>query len=322
MLPSRTFKGASAGPQVLITAGVHGDEFIPMLTVRELIRRFDEDAALMAGLRGQLTLVPVVNESAFRLGRRCGEDGLDLARTCPGRGDGSVTEQAAAVLSELIRAADFYVDLHTGGTSFCVWPLAGYVLHQDPKILAQQRAMAMAFGLPLAWGTWAGLEGRSLSVARDAGVPAIYVEYFGGAVESVKAGSGAWSEVPNRSFLEAGRVESPMVTGCLNVLRQVGALAGPVEAREVEVIEDPRPQSGHMQVCHPAPLTGFFERVVTVGEWVTAGQVLGWGRDVLGAQCAEVLAEQTGRVVTLRWSPQVIQGEAVAVVAAHFEEEP
>lgn len=322
-LQSRTFEGASAGPHLLITAGVHGDEFIPMLTVRELIQRFETDATLVAGLRGRVTLVPVVNESAFRLGRRCGEDGLDLARTCPGRVDGTVTEQVAAALSELIRGADFYVDLHTGGTAFCVWPLAGYVLHADPAIRATQREMAVAFGLPLAWGTWAGLEGRSLSVARDAGVPAIYVEYFGGALESVKAGSSDWSEGPSRAFLEGGSDELPMVAGCLNVMRQVGVLVGEVTkaAVEVEVIEDHRPQSGHMQVCHPAPMTGFFARSVTVGDWVEKGQVLGWVSDVLGGASEGVLAEQTGRVVTLRWQPQVNQGEAVAVVAHSFAAE-
>ena len=44
------------------------------------------------------------------------DDQLDLARTCPGRSDGSVTEQTAWALSESIRSADFYIDLHTGGT--------------------------------------------------------------------------------------------------------------------------------------------------------------------------------------------------------------
>lgn len=317
-LQHRTFEGASTGPRVLITAGVHGDEYSPMLAVRDLIQRFAMEPALLAGLRGRLTLVPVVNESALRLGRRCGEDGLDLARTCPGRVDGSVTEQVAAALSEMIAQADYYVDLHTGGAAFCVWPLAGYVLHRDATVLAKQREMARAFGLPLVWGTSAELEGRSLSVARDAGVPAIYVEYFGGAVESVKWGSKDWAEVPERAWLEVGQAEHPLVEGCLNVLRQVGALEGVVTEREVEVIEDARPQSGHMQVCHPAPLTGFFERAVTVGEWVEAGQVLGWVRDVLGGKAAAVAAEQTGRVVTLRWQPQVSQGEAVAVVAEAF----
>ena len=44
--------------------------------------------------------------------------------------------------------------------------------------------MARAFNLPLIWGTDASLEGRSLSVARDAAVPAIYAEYLGGGVFS------------------------------------------------------------------------------------------------------------------------------------------
>ncbi len=313
-LQQRSFAGGD-GPRLLITAGVHGDEYIPMLTVRELIRRFETDAALRAALRGRVTLVPVVNESAFRLGRRCGEDGLDLARTCPGRADGGATERTAHALSALIREADFYADLHTGGTEYCVWPLAGYVLHRDAGILEKQRGMARAFGLPLVWGTSAELEGRSLSVARDANVPAIYVEYFGGAVESVAPGAGNWSAVPERAFLEAGKNEHPMVAGCLNLMRHLGVLAGAEEPHEPEVIEDHRPQSGHMQICHPAPLEGFFERAVSVGDWVEAGQPLGMVSSILGDQSVAIPAEHTGRVVTLRWHPRVNAGDSLGVVA-------
>lgn len=316
-LPTRTFHGEADGPRLLITAGVHGDEFIPMLTVRELIRRFESDETLRRGLRGRLTLVPVVNESAFRLARRCGEDGLDLARTCPGCVDGSVTERTAAALSALIEDADFYADLHTGGTEFCVWPLAGYVLHRDAGIRDRQRAMARAFGLPLVWGTSAELPGRSLSVARDAGVPAIYVEYFGGALESVATGAAQWSTPPERGFLEKEGTEHPMLAGCLNLMRHLGVLEGEETAHEPEIIEDHRPQSGHMQVCHPAPFDGFFERAVNAGDWVEAGQPLGEVSTILGDRRAIVPAEQSGRVVTLRWHPRVNAGEALGVVAAN-----
>ncbi len=314
-LQQRCF-GEPAGPRLLITAGVHGDEFIPMLAVRELIRLFETDAVPRSDLRGQVTLVPVVNESAFRLGRRCGEDGLDLARTCPGRADGSITEQTAHALSRLIREADFYADLHTGGTEFCVWPLAGYVLHPQAEVLKQQRAMARAFGLPLVWGTSAELDGRSLSVARDAEVPAIYVEYFGGALESV-GDAGAWSAPPGREQVERKGELHPMVAGCLNLMRHLGVLAGAAKAHEPEVIEDSRPQSGHMQICHPSPLDGFFQRAVAAGDWVTAGQPLGWASDILGEVRRPVPAELSGRVVTLRWHPRVNAGDATAVVAAN-----
>src|SRR5882672_10802270 len=132
--------GHDAGPHLLITGGVHGDEFEPMAAIRRLL--IDVDTSK---LRGKLTLVPVVNEAALALGSRVAEDGLDLARTCPGRADGSVTEQVAQALSELIRAADYYIDLHTGGLALAVWPLAGYMLHPDADVLEKQRAMARAF---------------------------------------------------------------------------------------------------------------------------------------------------------------------------------
>lgn len=314
-LPCRVFTSNRPGPRVLITAGVHGDEYIPMLAVRELIRRLEIEEDLRRGLRGTLTLVPVVNESAFRLGRRCGEDGLDLARTCPGRRDGSPTERTADALSRLIWDCDFYADLHTGGTEFCVWPLAGYVLHADSSVLERQRGMARAFGLPLVWGTWAGLEGRSLSVARDARVPAIYVEYFGGAGESVGPGIGNWAIQPDRSSLEQPGQDHPLVSGCLNLLRHVGALEGDEVHHDPEVIEDNRAQSGHMQIGHPAPAAGFFERAVSVGDWVERGQMLGFVRPVLGEAAVPVTAANRGRVVTLRWHPRANVGDALAVIA-------
>src|SRR5690349_16039244 len=90
-------------------------------------------------LRGRVTLVPVINEPAFRGGHRTAEDGLDLARTCPGRPAGSITGQIAFSLPHLIRAAYLYIDLHTGGTRLTVQPLSGYMLHRNDDVLAKQR---------------------------------------------------------------------------------------------------------------------------------------------------------------------------------------
>ena len=77
--------------------------------------------------------MPIVNEPAFLRGERTAEDQLDLARVCPGNPDGSITEQIAHQLSELIREADYYIDLHTGGTTLRVLPLVGYVLHPPSR---------------------------------------------------------------------------------------------------------------------------------------------------------------------------------------------
>jgi predicted deacylase len=284
----------AAGPHLLITGGVHGDEFEPMAAIRQLIgrcRAIDADIRLC---RGSLTLVPVVNEAAFLRGARIAEDGLDLARVCPGDPAGSVTQRTAHALSEMIRAADYYIDLHSGGTQFSVLPMTGYTLHSDAQVLDQQRNMARAFNLPIAWGTANNLEGRSLSVARDANVPAIYAEYLGSGLCNVE-GVGAY------------------VNGCLNVMRLLKMIDGAVSPCRVELaVEDPRPDSGHMQVCNPAPVTGFFEPAVKLGQHVDSGARLGTVSDATTTH--EIRSQQTGIVLVLRTFSRVMKGESVGVV--------
>ncbi|MGZ0173070.1 MAG: succinylglutamate desuccinylase/aspartoacylase family protein [Planctomycetales bacterium] len=295
-LAKRIFGGLTDGPQLLITGAVHGDEFEPMAAIRRLIDRFESDENLETTLRGSVTLVPVVNEAAFLRGHRCADDGLDLARVCPGRADGSVTERTARALSDLIEAADYYIDLHTGGTEFAVLPLAGYSIHNDGKVLDAQRRIAKAFNLPTVWGTAGNLDGRSLSVARDANVPAIYTEYLGSA-----------------SCCEEGIVA--YVDGCLNVMADLGMLdRDPAEDRVERVVENPRPGSGHMQVCNPSPITGYFEPAVSLGDEVKGGDPLGTVFNVTGADRRTIVAAQSGIVLVLRTFPRVHEGESVGVI--------
>jgi predicted deacylase len=291
-LAAHAIVGQRPGPHLLITGGVHGDEFEPMAAARRLIAEIDAQ-----NLRGRVTLVPVVNQPAFRRGQRTAEDGLDLARTCPGRSDGSITEQIAFALSQLIRAADLYIDLHTGGTRLTVQPLSGYMLHNDPDVLARQRRMAQAFGLPLIWGTDPNLDGRSLSVARDANVPAIYAEYLGGG-----------------RFDPAG-VEA-YVRGCLNVMAEFAMLDRPVAAppRPAQIVEDDRPGVGHMQVNHPSPCEGFFEPAVQLGQHVRADDVLGSVVDLLGTYSDVIRSRYAGMVIVLHTFPRIEEGVSVALV--------
>ena len=94
MLKTTCLEAPEPGPHLLITGGVHGDEFEPMAAIRQLIA-----SPSLKLLRGKLTLVPVVNEPAFLRGHRAGPDDQDLARTCPGDPNGSTTEQIARPLT-------------------------------------------------------------------------------------------------------------------------------------------------------------------------------------------------------------------------------
>lgn len=290
-LKAKTIVGRSDGPHLLIVGGVHGDEWEPMATGRRLLREFDP-----AKLRGRVTVVPVVNEAAFARGTRTADDNLDLARICPGRDDGSITEQTGAALARLIRTADYFIDMHTAGTIFNLLPLAGYGIHGDANVLERQRLMARAFNLPLVWGTDGRFNGTSLSVARDKNIPAIYVEHGGG------------------GMCDPNRVDE-CVAGCLNVARALEMYDGERPANAVNYfVEDDRPMSGHLQSKCPAPTAGYFQPEVALGDVVEQGQRVGRIEDPLGEQITPITAYTTGTVMLLRSFPSVKVGDPLIVI--------
>lgn len=288
LFSTRVVKSAKAGPKGLIIAGVHGDEYEPVLAVLKLMSQLEGKLT-----SGSVTLVPITNRNAYFSAARVGKDKLDLARTCPGNSKGSLTEQVAAEISEMIKNADFFIDMHTGGNVFEISPLSGYMLHKDPSVLERQREMADAFNLPIIWGTSPELEGRTLSVARDANIPAIYTENGGGA------------------FRAEGVYE--LVEGCENVLQLFGMLPQGKKERKIMVkIEDDKPGSGHLQVMHPSPEDGVFIAKVELGDFVKEGDRLGFIVDDKGEKEAEILAQQSGMVFLKRSVPMAKAGDALA----------
>jgi predicted deacylase len=224
-----------------------------------------------------------------------------LARTCPGRRDGSPTEQIAFEFARLLEDADYYIDLHTGGVRLSIWPLTGYLIHQDSRVLEKQRMMARAFGLPAIWGTDPTVQGRTISVARDKSIPAIYAEYLGSGTYCADA-------------------VGAMTRGCRQVMAalEMYPLDGP-PSKSQYFAEDNRTGSGHLQVCHPSPADGLFEPLVQPGDVIEAGVAVGLLTRDLGYQCEEIPADGAGRVVAIRSLPRVQADDALAVIAA-FEE--
>lgn len=282
-----------SGPHVLLTAGVHGDEYEPILTALELIKELPQIL-----ISGSVTIVPIVNITAYRMTSRYGEDNLDLARICPGKTDGSASEKNAFEVSALIKESDYLIDMHTGGLAHTIYPMAGYMLHPASGILDKQRALAMVYNTPVIWGTDHRPNGRTLSVARDANIPAIYLEYGGG--------SGTRKEVV-KAYKE----------GFINVLKHLRMADGEAEITAPEKrfwVEDSRPDSGYFQGKMPAPSDGIFVCEKSPGAPINNGELFGKITDPFTGNVTTILADMEGIVLSVRAAVHVKKGDALGVI--------
>jgi predicted deacylase len=280
-----TVDGATSGPTLALTGGIHGDEFEGPAAILRFIDSLDP-----AQLRGRVLAMPVANPPALRaISRTSPLDGANLARVFPGRGDGDLSERiAAAIENEVIAKADFFIDLHTGGVRYAMPTMAGYYTG-DPRSLASARA----FGAPVIWGHDMIPPGRTLSSCLDHDIPFLYTEGRGG-----------------------GRVDAfdAMVfeRGLRNVARHLGMLDG-----ELEGERQPRHLLGDGNVDRGAACLhdGLFFADVGLLDRVSAGDRIGYVAGYDGAFLSEYRAESAGSVAMIRLSPSVLAGEPLFLIA-------
>jgi predicted deacylase len=101
----------------------------------------------------------------------------------------------------------------------------------------------------------------------------------------------------------------------LNVARLLGMLDRPAPPDLVQhVVEDAREGSGHLQAQHTAPVGGYFEAAVRLGDVIEPGQPLGRIVDPLGESPCLIAAQVSGMLLFLRTFPSVQQGDPLAAV--------
>ena len=98
-------------------------------------------------------------------------------------------------------------------------------------------------------------------------------------------------------------------------MRHLGMLPGSLQATKNQLVtEDWRVGSGHMQVCTPAPESGFLTLKVKLGQRVSCGDPLAEIESLLGGEKQNVVSGHNGTVVVLRDYPRVNEGDSVAVI--------
>jgi predicted deacylase len=279
-------RGASDGPVVAFTAGIHGDEYEGPAALWRLA-----DAIDPAALRGTLLIVPIANASAFAAGTRTSPvDGENLARIFPGNAEGTLSHRLAAALMDVVVApADILIDSHSGGVRMAFVPVAGF--YENGAIATDVSA-------------------RSLQVARQMGLEHLWLLPQTRGVLSFEAArrgvAVCGAEIGGRGNCLPEDAEN-YLGAYLSVLAHQGMI-------------DARHKRAERSACLVgdwgiSPEAGYLETIVAPGERVREGQVVARLRDAHGRVTREFSAGFDGFVMGVRHLNSVAAGElAVCVV--------
>jgi predicted deacylase len=285
-LPFLCVRGKQDGPTLVVVAGVHGDEYEGVEAIPQIFGQVDPDS-----LKGDLLMVPICNMPAYEAILRSSPiDGLNLARVFPGDPDGSITHRiAASVRENLIKQADFFIDLHSGGVTYNIPTLVGYT-HDDGELGQRSLEAAKVFGAPILWGHPLPLpEGRTISTAVGLGIPCLYTEAPGGGI---------------------ARPEDVACfgIGVLNVMKWMDMLPGDPERSPIDYHFVGK---GNLDQVVSAPVAGYFRPEVQLLEKVTTGQLVGVIQDFFGKTIHETYADTEGHIIMLRRLHRVRVGDGL-----------
>lgn len=267
-MPLFLVNGAQEGPTLVVTAGIHGSEYVGIESAYRLALGIDPGL-----LRGQLIVAPICSMTAYagRATYIAPPDTKNLNRCFPGDPHGSFAERLAAwITGNLIRRGDAYIDLHGGDMNEALVPFS--LVKRSGDDVVDSRAMALAASFGIAEVIVVEVKGSTISAAAEAGVPGVLAEI---------GGQGVWSEA------EVDR----MVAGLYSSLAHLGMYGAAQAAPELRIFEKfSWLRSEHDGLFHPA---------CKVGDVVRAGQNLGHVADFLGRPVQQAVAPHDGVVMFL-----------------------
>lgn len=232
--------GFGDGPNVLITAAVHGDEQTATHAARLLMKALESQP-----VHGRVRVIPVCNPASYRnRSRRSPFDQIDMNRIFPGSPTGSPTMQLADRLWAEAQSADYIVDLHCAGWGSTPYTLAVY--EEFPAV----SEIAEALGIPVVIQS-GGTRGQLFVESCHAGKKALIIELPGG-------------QPGGAIHLEAAALAERAM---INLLRTLKVLDGAPTQSEVTFY-------GRIQEI-VAPGHGLFLPAAQPGARVEEGRVLG-----------------------------------------------
>ena len=294
------------GPVVLLMAGNHGDEYEGQVMLCELTKALES-----ADIQGQIIILPMANFPAAKAGLRTSPiDQGNLNRSFPGDANGSPTEMIAHYIeTELLRRADYLLDIHSGGSSLLYTP--SLLMAKDNDALKQQQNMALlnCFGFPqLILFSNASGENYSSSAAKRQHCTSITAEVAGGGMIT------PWA-------LELLR------RGLYQYLHFIGILSSSkLQLIRPETAEDKKKNSTCYEIdslnsyCYALD-SGLFEPLVELGEHIVDGQSAAFIHDpeTPWAQPVEVRFNTSGVVLCKRLPARVERGDCLFEIGSPID---
>ena len=279
-LPLKVINGRSAGPNIWLSAAIHGDELNGIQIIRRVIRELDAKT-----LRGAVIAVPIVNPLGFIIESRYLPDRRDLNRSFPGSARGSTASRLAHLfMDQIVSQCTVGIDLHTATNHRINAPQLRATL-DDPTTVG----LARAFGAPFT--IHARVRDGSLRQA---------------AVERGKT----------MLLYEAGQAhrfdDEAIEVGVVGVMRTLKAM-GMIDTR----LPRPRPTRLVRRTrWMRARRGGIADMLVDLGDPVERGQVVASISDAFGSRPTHVRSTDDGWVIAQSLRPMVNSGDSLVHIAA------
>lgn len=295
-VPVTVIHGAQPGPVLLLTAGVHGDEFPSILALQRLREEVDAKQ-----LKGTLILVHLANLPGFHahLLALHPADNKNLNREFPGKKDGTPTEQLAEFFTrEFISKMDFLIDMHSGSWNQQLLPhvYSPFVGNKELDELTFKFAKATGMQHIVMYG----------ERPRD---PANSISYPNTAMTRGKPG--LTTEIGHLGQRDEEFVEAALELS-RNALYFLDMLPGEPTLHSEPVIYETL-----KSVASPAD--GLFTPHVEIGDEVEEGTIVGDVRDYFGNVVAELASPISGRIMMINETPPIKAGEHPVTIGLEQE---
>ena len=258
--------GAAPGRTLVVTAGVHGCEYVGVQALRRLAVELDP-----AELSGNVILLPLANPTGFYAGAKqvVPEDGVNLNRAFPGDPAGTLSARLAYALeTALYQAADFLADLHSGDCNEALYPLVFFPTAGTEAV--NRAALTAARALTVHYRVRSTAKNGLYSWAVQRDIPALLIE---------RGGQGLWSEQE--------------VDACCEDVRSL--------LRHLEIMPGGNPPRDQLEITETfyaeAESEGFWYPAVGLDQRVRRGELLGHLETLSGHRLQEVRAEFDGIVL-------------------------